>query len=60
MGKKEKFKTFYYISPQVWAWKENRVSIIKKYIDHMYVIMPFEKNFLKKNIIMKYNILDTH
>ena len=50
-AKKKKFKTFYYISPQVWAWKENRVSTIKKYIDHMYVIMPFEKNFYKE----KYN-----
>ena len=47
-AKKKKFKTFYYISPQVWAWKENRVSIIKKYIDHMYVIMPFEKKFFKE------------
>ena len=50
-AKKKKFKTFYYISPQVWAWKENRVSTIKKYIDHMYVIMPFEKKFYKE----KYN-----
>ena len=50
-AKKKKFKTFYYISPQVWAWKENRVLTIKKYIDHMYVIMPFEKNFYKE----KYN-----
>ena len=32
----------------------------KKYIDHMYVIMPFEKNFTRKNMIMKYNIMDTH
>ena len=47
-AKKKKFKTFYYISPQVWAWKENRVSTIKKYIDHMYVIMPFEKRFYKE------------
>ena len=50
-AKKKKFKTYYYISPQVWAWKENRVSTIKKYIDHMYVIMPFEKKFYKE----KYN-----
>ncbi len=47
-AKRKKFKTFYYISPQVWAWKENRVSTIKKFIDHMYVIMPFEKKFYRE------------
>lgn len=41
-------KVFYYISPQVWAWKENRVKQIKAYIDQMYVILPFEKEFYKK------------
>jgi len=43
------FNNQYYISPQVWAWKENRVKILKKYIDNLYVILPFEKNFFKKN-----------
>lgn len=33
----------YYISPQVWAWKKGRVHTIKKVVDHMYVILPFEK-----------------
>ncbi len=42
------FKTIYYISPQVWAWKENRVKGIKKYIDKMLVILPFEKDFYTK------------
>ena len=42
------FKTFYYISPQVWAWKASRVEIIKKYVDRMLVILPFEKDFYKK------------
>jgi lipid-A-disaccharide synthase len=42
------FTTIYYISPQVWAWKENRVKGIKKYIDKMLVILPFEKSFYKK------------
>jgi lipid-A-disaccharide synthase len=41
-------KTFYYISPTVWAWKENRVEIIKKYVDHMFCIFPFEKKFYKE------------
>src|SRR5690606_35948546 len=38
---KQGFKTAYYISPQIWAWKENRVKAIKKYIDKMIVILPF-------------------
>lgn len=42
------FKIIYYISPQVWAWKENRVHIIKKCVDKMLVILPFEKDFYKK------------
>ena len=35
----------YYISPQIWAWKENRIKKIKRDVDHMYVILPFEKEF---------------
>ena len=35
----------YYISPQIWAWKENRISKIKRDVDQMYVILPFEKEF---------------
>jgi len=42
------FNNQYYISPQVWAWKENRVKILKKCIDNLYVILPFEKNYFKK------------
>jgi lipid-A-disaccharide synthase len=38
-------KTYYYISPQVWAWKSNRVKKIKKIVDKMFVILPFEKAF---------------
>ena len=38
-------KVIYYISPQVWAWKENRVKMMKKCIDKMLVILPFEKGF---------------
>ena len=39
------FPVIYYIAPQVWAWKENRVEAIKKYVDQLYVILPFEKTF---------------
>ncbi|MDA9057013.1 lipid-A-disaccharide synthase [Flavobacteriaceae bacterium] len=44
-AKIEGFKTHYYISPQIWAWKENRISAIKRDVDKMYVILPFEKEF---------------
>ncbi len=38
----------YYISPQIWAWKQNRVHTIKKVVDKMLVILPFEKDFYGK------------
>jgi len=47
-AKENGFKTVYYISPQVWAWKENRVKKIKQSIDKMLVILPFEKDFYQK------------
>ena len=40
-------KIIFYISPQVWAWKENRVKMMKQCIDKMLVILPFEKDFYK-------------
>lgn len=44
-AKENEIKTHYYISPQIWAWKENRIKAIKRDVDKMYVILPFEKNF---------------
>ena len=41
-------KTFYYISPTVWAWHKSRIKTIKKYISKLFVILPFEKGFYKK------------
>ena len=38
----------YYISPQIWAWKENRSKDIKLDFEHLYVILPFEKDFYEK------------
>ena len=46
-GKQKGFKIVYYISPQVWAWKENRVKKMKRDIDKMLVILPFEKEYYK-------------
>lgn len=47
-AKEKNFKSVFYISPQVWAWKESRVKNIKRSIDKMIVILPFEKEFYKK------------
>jgi lipid-A-disaccharide synthase len=47
-AKEQGYKVVYYISPQIWAWKENRVHAIKKYVDKMLVILPFEKAFYQK------------
>ena len=44
-ARKEGYKTHFYISPQIWAWKENRIKDIQRDIDEMYVILPFEKEF---------------
>ena len=47
-AKNHGFKNHYYISPQIWAWKESRIKLIKKVVDKMYVILPFEKEFYKE------------
>lgn len=47
-AKEKNIKVIYYISPQVWAWKENRVKMMKQCIDQMLVILPFEKDYYQK------------
>lgn len=47
-AKEQGLKTVYYISPQVWAWKEGRVKTLMKTIDRMLVILPFEQTFYQK------------
>jgi lipid-A-disaccharide synthase len=44
-----KMPVYYYISPKIWAWKEFRIKQIKRYIDKMYCILPFETDFYKKH-----------
>jgi lipid-A-disaccharide synthase len=44
-AKKIGARVFYYISPQLWAWREGRVEKIRKLVDRMAVILPFEKDF---------------
>ncbi|MGB4931248.1 MAG: lipid-A-disaccharide synthase, partial [Chitinophagales bacterium] len=48
-AKENGLKVFYYISPQLWAWKSSRVEIIKKYVDHMFVILPFEQAWYQQH-----------
>jgi len=47
-AKQKGIATHYYISPQIWAWKENRIAAIKRDFDYLYVILPFEKDFYEK------------
>ena len=47
-AKSKKIPVHYYISPQIWAWKQNRVYKIKKVVDAMYTILPFEKTFYEQ------------
>jgi lipid-A-disaccharide synthase len=47
-AKKNQIKVIYYISPQVWAWKQSRVKKIKATVDCMLVILPFEQAFYKQ------------
>ena len=54
-AKSHGIKVFYYISPKVWAWKEGRVRLLKKYVDMLYIIFPFEiPYFRKKGITARY------
>lgn len=47
-AKAHNIKVYYYVSPQIWAWKQNRVHKIKRTVDHMFTILPFEKAFYQK------------
>ena len=47
-AKEHGIRTFYYISPKIWAWKEARVRKVKAYVDDMFTILPFETEFYKK------------
>jgi lipid-A-disaccharide synthase len=44
-AKQQGIRVFYYISPTIWAWKENRIKTVKDCVERMYVILPFEKKF---------------
>ena len=48
-AKSRGIKVVYYISPKIWAWNESRIKVIKKCVDRMYCILPFEKEFYAKH-----------
>ena len=48
-AKSQKIPVYYYISPQIWAWKESRIHQIKQTVSRMYCILPFEKDFYMKH-----------
>ena len=47
-AKERGMRVFYYIAPKVWAWKEKRVHKLKKYVDRLFIIFPFEIEYFKK------------
>lgn len=54
-AKQSGIKVFYYISPKFWAWREKRVMKVKKWVDRMFIIFPFETEFYRKyNINVEY------
>ncbi|MCS6904254.1 MAG: lipid-A-disaccharide synthase [Bacteroidia bacterium] len=50
--KRHGIKVYYYISPQVWAWKESRINILKECVDKLFVILPFEVDFFERHDIL--------
>jgi lipid-A-disaccharide synthase len=63
-AKKLGIPVLYYISPQVWAWRSGRVRKIRKYVDHMAVIFPFEQDFYEKHQVpvtfVGHPLMDNH
>ena len=51
LAKSKSLKVFYYISPKLWAWSQKRVVKVRKYVDRMYAILPFEVDFYKNHEI---------
>ena len=52
--KKLNIPVFWFIAPQVWAWKKNRIKKMQKYIDKLFVVLPFELEYFSKHNIKTY------
>lgn len=48
-AKEHGIRVFYYIAPKVWAWREWRVKAIRKYVDELFIIFPFERDYFPKH-----------
>ena len=48
-AKEHGIRTFYYIAPKVWAWREWRVKAIRRYVDRLYIIFPFERDYFPRH-----------
>lgn len=48
-AKEHGIRTFYYIAPKVWAWREWRVKAIRKYVDRLFIIFPFERSYFPRH-----------
>lgn len=48
-AKAHNIPVFYYIAPKVWAWKESRIKLLKRYVDRLFIIFPFEIEYFKKH-----------
>ena len=53
-AKSRGIKVYYYIAPKVWAWKERRVKSLRKYVDRLYTIFPFETEYFRGHSIEPY------
>lgn len=53
---REGFKIIYYVSPQVWAWRRYRIRALRRDVDHMLVILPFEEDFYKREGLEVYYV----
>lgn len=47
-AKEHGIRTYYYIAPKVWAWREWRVKAIRKYVDRLFIIFPFERDYFSR------------
>lgn len=48
-AKEHGIRTFYYIAPKVWAWREHRVKSIRRYVDKLFIIFPFERDYFPRH-----------
>ena len=54
-AKRKNIQTFWFVAPQLWAWNDSRIQKIRKCVDRMYVVLPFEKDYFKsKNFDVEY------